>query len=246
MALIFGQLESAQFENKTSDYSATVAGRVWYRTDTAVAKIANGSAVRQFLINDGNIVIGNNATANNNVRLHRGANAVLQFVLGGDTTAEGTLSTSLGQLSFKHENYSTGSRPSAGVAGRIIFNTTRNLPQVDNGTNYKDILQGSNPEIEDAIVFTEQGSTPSNPSSGFVKMYCKNDGKFYRLTSAGLERGVGGGPSLGTDSIIRTNAQTISEDITFAGTENGSTVGPVTIASTYTVTVTSGSTWVII
>ena len=55
-----------------------------------------------------------------------------------------------------------------------------------------------------------------------------------------------GGPSLGTNSVIRTNAQTISEDITFAGTENGSSVGPITVASTYTVTVASGSTWVIL
>ena len=31
---------------------------------------------------------------------------------------------------------------------------------------------------------------------------------------------VGGGPSLGTLSVIRTNAKTISENITFAGTEN--------------------------
>lgn len=88
--------------------------------------------------------------------------------------------------------------------------------------------------------------TPSNPASGFVKLYAKNDNKFYRLTSAGIERGVGGGPSLGTDSIIRTNAKTIDENITFAGTENGSTVGPITISAGYTVTVTSGSTWVIV
>ena len=57
---------------------------------------------------------------------------------------------------------------------------------------------------------------------------------------------TGGGPSLGTNSVIRTNAKTISENITFAGTENGSSVGPITVADTYTVTVASGSTWTII
>ena len=55
-----------------------------------------------------------------------------------------------------------------------------------------------------------------------------------------------GGPSLGTDAIIRTNAKTIAENITFAGTENGMSAGPVTINSGYTVTVTSGSTWTIV
>lgn len=58
--------------------------------------------------------------------------------------------------------------------------------------------------------------------------------------------GQAGGPSLGSNAIIRTNAKTISENISFAGTENGSTVGPVSITGSYTVTVTSGSTWTII
>jgi len=52
--------------------------------------------------------------------------------------------------------------------------------------------------------------------------------------------------SLGSGSIIRTNGKTISENITFAGTENGSTIGPVTVANTYTVTVSNGSRWVIL
>ena len=55
-----------------------------------------------------------------------------------------------------------------------------------------------------------------------------------------------GGPSLGTSSIIRTNAKTISENITFAGNENGMTVGPITVANNYSVIVTNGSTWTIV
>jgi len=46
-----------------------------------------------------------------------------------------------------------------------------------------------------------------------------------------------GGPSLGTSSVIRTNAQTISEDITIPSTSNGMSAGPITIADTKTVTV---------
>ena len=57
--------------------------------------------------------------------------------------------------------------------------------------------------------------------------------------------GQAGGPSLGTDAIIRTNGQTIVADITFAGTENGMSAGPITVADTKTVTVTNGSTWTI-
>ena len=46
-----------------------------------------------------------------------------------------------------------------------------------------------------------------------------------------------GGPSLGTSSVIRTNAQTISENITIASNTNGMSAGPITIADGYTVTV---------
>ena len=67
------------------------------------------------------------------------------------------------------------------------------------------------------------------------------------VTAAKIDSAVTlGGPSLGTNSIVRTNAKTISENITFAGTENGMTIGPITVANTYTVTVTSGSTWTIV
>ena len=46
-----------------------------------------------------------------------------------------------------------------------------------------------------------------------------------------------GGPSLGTSSVIRTNAQTINENITIPSTSNGMSAGPITIADTKTVTV---------
>ena len=55
-----------------------------------------------------------------------------------------------------------------------------------------------------------------------------------------------GGPSVGTDSVIRYNAQTISENITVPASANGFSAGPMTIASGYTVTITSGSYWTII
>ena len=67
------------------------------------------------------------------------------------------------------------------------------------------------------------------------------------VTAAKINSAVAlGGPSLGTDSIIRTNAKTISTNITFAGTENGMTAGPITIANDCSVVVTNGSSWTIV
>ena len=55
-----------------------------------------------------------------------------------------------------------------------------------------------------------------------------------------------GGPSKGTSSVIRTNANTISENITFDANTNGMSAGTITINSNYTVTLPTGTTWVIL
>ena len=91
------------------------------------------------------------------------------------------------------------------------------------------------------------GTTAQRPS-GAVGMFRHNStlDQFEGYNDGAWGELGGGGPSLGVDSVIRTNAKVIAENITFAGSENGMTIGPITVNSGYTVTVTSGSTWVII
>ena len=58
------------------------------------------------------------------------------------------------------------------------------------------------------------------------------------ITSGKIHNSVSmGGPSQGIGSIIRTNSNSISEDITLASDTNGVTMGPVTVAVGNTVTV---------
>ena len=93
-----------------------------------------------------------------------------------------------------------------------------------------------------------QGTTaqrPSGTANGRLR-YNSTEAAFEGYTAAGWGEIGGGGSSLGTDSIIRTNLKTIGENITFVGNENGSTVGPVEIQNNFTVTVTNGSTWIIL
>jgi len=67
------------------------------------------------------------------------------------------------------------------------------------------------------------------------------------VTAAKIDSAVElGGPSLGTSSIIRTNANTIGENITLLANTNGLSVGTVTINSGFTVTIADGTTWVIL
>ena len=93
-------------------------------------------------------------------------------------------------------------------------------------------------------------SPPHSAAASYTLTLPVNDGnndEALKTNGSGvLSWGPAGGPSLGTNAIIRTNGKTISENITFAGTENGMSAGPVTISNGYTVTVTSGSTWTIV
>ena len=67
------------------------------------------------------------------------------------------------------------------------------------------------------------------------------------ITAAKIDSAVAlGGPSLGLNSIIRTNAQVINEDITIPSSTNASTIGDITVNAGKTVTVSSGSTWVVL
>ena len=68
-----------------------------------------------------------------------------------------------------------------------------------------------------------------------------------------LTGGTGANPSWGQSGgssfesgFIRTNVKTNTGNITFAGTENGMTAGPITVANGTTITVVNGSVWTIV
>lgn len=191
-------------------------------------------------------------TANNLLKIRNAANSAwvsvgtlsatnlgLLALSGGTLT--GALLVALGTVSAPGVSFSGDSNtgiysPSADILGIVSA-----------GTEYLRVSTSGVDCLGTGAVKVPVGTTgqqPGSPSSGMLR-YNSTTGKFEGYHASSW-KSVGGGPSLGADSVIRTNAQTISENITFAGTENGSTVGPITIANTYTVTVTSGSNWVII
>jgi len=91
------------------------------------------------------------------------------------------------------------------------------------------------------------GTIRFNTDLDAAEIYKADDGS----GSAGWAAVSGGGPSLGDDSIIRTNPTTIAENITVgptAGSEfaNGMSAGPIVISSGYTVTVETGGSWSIV
>ena len=64
------------------------------------------------------------------------------------------------------------------------------------------------------------------------------------VLASALDNAVGGGPSLGADSIIRTNAKVISENITI--NTNGMSAGPITIGDGHTVIIGDDGRWSVV
>ena len=94
---------------------------------------------------------------------------------------------------------------------------------------------------------------PTGVSPGTIRLNTDNDAaEIYKADDGTGNPGwspiSGGGPSLGTDSIVRTNDNIIQENLSIgpsAGSEftNGMSAGPITIDTNYTVTIESGGAW---
>jgi len=143
MAKIYGQLERAQLEVLSSTPAAGVSGRVVWQSTLGQFLLDDGTNYRNMIRNDEKAILGNDGTGANNIRLHRGAAGVLQFVPGDNADADGVLSTALNKLSFKFESYPDVSKPANGNAGRAIWNETFNALNIDNGTSWVPVGSGS-------------------------------------------------------------------------------------------------------
>ena len=97
---------------------------------------------------------------------------------------------------------------------------------------------------------------PTGVSAGTLRFNTDTDSaEIYKADAGDGNPGwaavSGGGPSLGEDSIVRTNPNTICQNITIGATAgdefaNGMSAGPITIANGYTVTVEASGSWSVI
>lgn len=163
------QLERAQWENLASAPTVGTTGRFYWDTVLLRSYLDDGTTWRALLRNDGKAIIGNSGTAADNTRFHRGAAGVLQLVPGSDTTTEGTLSTSLNQLSTRFENYTDAGKPTFGNAGRIIWVTDLKTFLGDSGTAWVQVGGG-------ALFVTGSTGTPQNIVAGTGIVYVETSG----------------------------------------------------------------------
>lgn len=93
------------------------------------------------------------------------------------------------------------------------------------------------PLISGSLLLGEVSSTPSTPSSGNKKIYAKNDGKVYTLSSAGVETQVGAGAAAGNlltnpDWEAGSSGWTASGG-TYSTTTTAANVGSLTTSGTW-------------
>lgn len=86
---------------------------------------------------------------------------------------------------------------------------------------------------------------PGSPSAGMFR-YNSTLGKFEGYTAAGWGSVGGGATGGGTDDVFHENGQTVTTNYTITTNKNAVSAGPITISSGITVTVPSGSTWVVV
>jgi hypothetical protein len=166
---VYGALERASMESLGANPAAGTLGRFWWNSAEGKAYFDKSANNRPFLLNDDKAILGNSGTAADNIRMHRGAAGVIQLLSGADTTAEGTLSTALNQLSARHENYTNASKPAVGNAGRMIWVTDLVTFLGDTGSAWVQVGGG-------ALAATGSTGTPQNIVAGTGIAYVETTG----------------------------------------------------------------------
>ncbi len=136
------------------------------------------------------------------------------------------------------------------TAGDMYFNTTTDRMRVYSGSAWADVALDSATVVAKTSA-TGSGQLPSgttaqrdgSPSAGYIR-FNSTDGSFEGYDGSAWGA-IGGGASGGNgEATVFENEITIDEDYTITANYNGVSAGPLTV--TGTITVSSGSTWVIV
>jgi hypothetical protein len=134
----------------------------------------------------------------------------------------------------------TGERPGSPVAGMFRFNTTTAEFEGYNGAAFASV--GGAALSNDTSTATNVFPLFANATTGTASSLFTSNAKLLYKPSTGELQAT----AMVSSNGITVNANTIAADYTIAATNNGMSAGPVTVNSGITVTVSSGSTWVVV
>ena len=210
-------------------------GKLYYKSNAGVVTLLAGAGGT-------GIVAGSNTQIQFNNSGVFGASANLTWsgtVLGttGFTASSDSSFTSTGALSISKGT--TGQRPTP-VSGMFRFNTTTTEFEGYNGTAWASV--GGAALSNDTSTATNVFPLFANATSGSASTLFTSNAKLLYKPSTGEFQAS----ELVASNGIFVNNTTVSASYTVASGFNAMSVGPVTVASGQSVTVTSGQRWVVI
>jgi hypothetical protein len=163
-----------------------------------------------------------------------------------ETTADGAEVSGTGSLNVPVGN--TSERPGTPASGMVRFNSQLTQFEGYDGTSWGKIGGGG---------FDVLSAPPTSPAPQGGDVYWDNDegipyiyydqgggqAQWIPLVPQQNPKSAEGG---GSDEVFHENDQAVTTDYTIATGRNAMTAGPITINSGATVTVSAGSTWVVV
>tara|TARA_Y100000593_G_scaffold181_1_gene402 strand:+ start:12512 stop:14128 length:1617 start_codon:yes stop_codon:yes gene_type:complete len=153
-------------------------------------------------------------------------------------------------LGAKSSDPSVDNDGDALTAGDMYFNTATDRMRVYSGSAWQDVALDSATVVAKTSA-TGSGQLPSgttaqrdgSPSAGYIR-FNSTDGSFEGYDGSAWGA-IGGGASGGNgEATVFENEIAIGEDYTITANYNGVSAGPISVSGT--ITVSSGSTWVIV
>ena len=133
----------------------------------------------------------------------------------------------------------TGQQPT-GVAGYLRFNTTTTQFEGYNGTAWSSV--GGAAITNDTTTSTNVYPLFANATSGSATtVYTSNAKYLYKPSTGELTA-----PEVIASNGLHVNSQTVSVSYTIATGNSAMSAGPITVASGQSVTISSGSRWVVV
>ena len=210
-------------------------GKLYYKSNAGVVTLLAGAGGT-------GIVAGSNTQIQFNNSGVFGASANLTWsgtVLGttGFTASSDSSFTSTGALSISKGT--TGQRPTP-VSGMFRFNTTTTEFEGYNGTAWASV--GGAALSNDTSTATDVFPLFANATSGSASTLFTSNAKLLYKPSTGEFQAS----ELVASNGIFVNNTTVSASYTVASGNNAFSVGPVTVASGQSVTISSGQRWLVL
>jgi hypothetical protein len=132
---------------------------------------------------------------------------------------------------------------SAFVTIGTLASTNLGLASLAGATFTGDVILGTTTALE--LPDGTTGQRPGSPVNGMIR-YNTTLSTFEGYKNAAWGAIGGGATGGGSDDIFYENGQTVTTNYTLSTNKNAVTAGPVSINSGVTVTIPSGSSWVIV